>query len=43
MGKVQLGRDLTKVQVEEIVTFLKCLTGIIPEEALTIPLLPSID
>ena len=43
MGKVQLGRDLTKVQVEEIVTFLKCLTGIIPEEALTIPLLPSTE
>ena len=43
MGKVQLNRDLTKEQVAEIVTFLKSLTGIIPEEALTIPLLPSTE
>jgi len=41
MGKVQLNRDLTKVQVEDIVAFLKSLTGIISQEALTIPLLPS--
>jgi cytochrome c peroxidase len=41
MGKVQLNRDLTKVQVEEIATFLKSLTGVIPKEALEIPLLPS--
>jgi cytochrome c peroxidase len=43
MGKVQLGSDLAKVQVEEIVAFLKSLTGIIPQEALTVPLLPSTD
>ncbi len=43
MGKVQLNRDLTKEQVEEIVTFLKSLTGIIPNEALEIPLLPSTE
>ena len=43
MGKVQLNRDLTKEQVAEIVAFLKSLTGIIPEEALTIPLLPSTE
>jgi len=43
MGKVQLNRDLNKEQVEEIVTFLKSLTGIIPQEALTIPLLPSTE
>lgn len=41
MGKVQLNRDLNKEQVAEIVVFLKCLTGVIPNEALTIPLLPS--
>ena len=41
MGKVQLNRALTKEQVEEIVTFLKSLTGMIPKEALEIPLLPS--
>jgi cytochrome c peroxidase len=43
MGKIQLGKDLNKGQVEEIVTFLKSLTGKIPEDALKIPLLPSKD
>jgi cytochrome c peroxidase len=41
MGRIQLNKDLNKVQVEEIVTFLKSLTGTIPEEALIIPLLAS--
>ncbi len=41
MGKVQLARELTKEQVGEIVTFLKALTGDIPESALQIPILPS--
>jgi len=27
MGKIQLGKDLEKAQVEEIVIFLKSLTG----------------
>ncbi len=43
MGKIQLGKDLNKLQVEEIVTFLRSLTGKIPEEALKVPLLPSMD
>jgi cytochrome c peroxidase len=43
MGKIQLGKDLNKSQVEEIVTFLKSLTGKIPEDALKVPLLPSTD
>ena len=43
MGKIQLGKDLSKPQVEEVVTFLKSLTGKIPEEALKVPLLPSMD
>jgi cytochrome c peroxidase len=43
MGKIQLGKDLTKSQVEEMVTFLKSLTGKIPEDALKVPLLPSTD
>ena len=43
MGKIQLGKDLDKTQVEEVVTFLKCLTGKIPEDALRVPLLPSMD
>ena len=43
MGKIQLGKDLNKAQVEEVVTFLKSLTGKIPEDALKVPLLPSMD
>jgi cytochrome c peroxidase len=43
MGKIQLGKDLNQSQVGEIVTFLKSLTGKIPEDALKIPLLPSAD
>jgi len=40
MGKAQLGRDLSTLQTEDIVGFLKSLTGAIPDEALTVPLLP---
>jgi cytochrome c peroxidase len=43
MGKIQLGKDLGKSQVEEMVTFLESLTGKIPEGALKVPLLPSMD
>jgi len=43
MGKIQLGKDLNKAQVEAIVTFMKSLTGKIPEDALKVPLLPSMD
>jgi cytochrome c peroxidase len=43
MGKIQLGKDLNKSQIEEIATFLKSLTGKIPEDALKIPILPSMD
>ncbi len=41
MGKVQLGKDLAKGQVEDILAFLKTLTGTIPDDALKIPLLPA--
>jgi cytochrome c peroxidase len=41
MGKVQLGRDLTKPQVEDIYAFLRSLTGEIPEDAIKVPLLPT--
>ena len=43
MGKVQLGKDLTKEQIQDIVAFLHALTGKIPEEAATIPVLPSLE
>jgi cytochrome c peroxidase len=40
MGKIQLGKALLGQEVEEIVLFLKCLTGPIPEDALKVPVLP---
>ncbi len=43
MGQVQLGRDLAKDKVEDIKAFLISLTGVIPQDALEIPLLPSIE
>jgi cytochrome c peroxidase len=43
MGKVQLGKDLSKEEVEDINAFLKSLTGKISEDALKVPLLPSTD
>ena len=41
MGKVQLGKDLTQQQIDDIAAFLHSLTGRIPEDALTIPVLPT--
>jgi cytochrome c peroxidase len=41
MGNVQLAKDLTKAQVEDILIFLKSLSGSIPENGLQIPLLPA--
>lgn len=41
MGKVQLAKSLTDQQVEEVISFLKSLTGEIPKDALKVPLLPS--
>jgi cytochrome c peroxidase len=43
MGKVQLGRDLPKEQVQDIVSFLHTLTGKIPQEVLMVPVLPSLE
>jgi cytochrome c peroxidase len=40
MGKIQLGKSLGDREIEEILNFLRCLTGRIPEEALKVPLLP---
>lgn len=41
MGKLQLGKDLPQEQVRDIAAFLHALTGKIPEDALTVPILPS--
>jgi cytochrome c peroxidase len=43
MGKIQLGRDLSKDELGDINAFLISLTGKIPEDVLKIPLLPSIE
>jgi cytochrome c peroxidase len=40
MGKVQLGSALEDQQIEDIVNFLGCLTGRIPEDAMRVPILP---
>jgi cytochrome c peroxidase len=40
MGKVQLGKTLTDQEIDDIILFLKSLTGKIPDYALKIPLLP---
>jgi cytochrome c peroxidase len=43
MGNVQLGKDLPKDQVQDIVSFLHSLTGKIPDDVMTIPVLPSLE
>lgn len=43
MGKIQLGKDLSKEQKESILSFLASLTGTIPEDALKVPILPPGD
>jgi cytochrome c peroxidase len=40
MGKVQLGKTLTKKEVKDIGAFFDALTGEIPQNALTVPVLP---
>lgn len=41
MGKVQLGRDLSKQDVDAIVAFLDSLTGRLPKDFETVPELPA--
>jgi cytochrome c peroxidase len=40
MAKVQLDTDLTRPEVDQIVTFLRCLTGKLPQEFVRAPVLP---
>lgn len=40
MGETQLGKDLGEEQVDDIVAFLHGLTGKVPTDARTLPLLP---
>ena len=41
MGKVQLGKDLSKTQVEDIEAFLKSLTGKLSQDIITLPIMPK--
>jgi cytochrome c peroxidase len=43
MAKIQLAKDLTPEQADDVVSFLTALTGRIPDAALTVPVLPSED
>jgi cytochrome c peroxidase len=43
MGKIQMGKDLSNQQNEEIASFLHSLTGKIPEDALKVPVLPIME
>ena len=40
MGKIQLGKNLSAQERSEIITFLKSLTGQMPDDMLKLPLLP---
>jgi len=40
MGKLQLGRDLAKQDIADIVAFLETLTGVSPENFIKVPELP---
>ena len=42
MGKLQLGRDLPAADVADIVAFLESLTGEVPADFATPPLLPVV-
>jgi cytochrome c peroxidase len=41
MGKVQLGQTLEDKSVDVILLFIKSLTGQIPKEYRTVPILPA--
>jgi cytochrome c peroxidase len=40
MGKVQLNKDLSKEDVENIYAFLNSLTGNLSKDIITVPILP---
>ena len=41
MGKIQLGKDLSDQENSAMVVFFKSLTGHLPDDAITVPILPS--
>jgi len=43
MAKIQLGKELSKEQVEDIDAFLNSLTGKLSDDAITVPVLPAME
>jgi len=43
MAKIQLGKDLSKQETDDIAAFLTSLTGRIPDDALSVPILPPAE
>jgi cytochrome c peroxidase len=43
MGKIQLGKDLSTEQIQDIVAFLHALTGKIPADVMEVPVLPALQ
>ncbi len=43
MAKIQLGKDLSHQQAGDIAAFLASLTGRIPDDALTVPIVPAAE
>jgi cytochrome c peroxidase len=43
MAKTQLGKDLTKQETGDLAAFLSSLTGRIPDDAATAPILPAME
>lgn len=41
MGQTQLGKELNAQEISQLVAFLESLTGDIPKDALTLPVLPA--
>lgn len=41
MGQTQLGKELSAQEISQLVAFLESLTGDIPKDALTLPVLPA--
>ena len=43
MAKIQLGKELSEQQTGDISAFFTALTGKIPEDAITVPILPAME
>jgi len=43
MGKVQLGKNLSQEDIDDIYSFLKSLTGKLSKDVITVPILPGLN